>query len=305
MLLSLRFLILTISLLACMAASARDVPSNLQNLYTKLLKQKKCKHPLVSGFYSTADGPNTYSYCGDHLSDFQILYIRGRGRGRLANMDVDCDGVQGGASDDGRCSVGVSADYQSTTAFQDMVAAYNVSGVRDLNTYVHPYVVFGNEVEKNDNDNDNKDLRWNVFDPRAYLVEPLSVMAVVCDGGSKLVYGVWGDTNGDDGDKSMVGEASLALATACGGRAMSGSNGIDEEDVLYLAFVGSEAVPGKMGAKWDAASFEEFERSIEGLGDQLVQRIPADGKASGMVRVSWGLMIWMYVALVGGHLGFY
>ncbi|KAJ4416323.1 hypothetical protein N0V85_002332 [Neurospora sp. IMI 360204] len=291
------FLALT-ALASLSLASARDVPLNLQNLYSKLLKQKSCKHPLASGFYSTEDGPNTFSYCGDHLSDFQILYIRGRGKGRLANMDVDCDGVQGRAGDDGRCSVGASPDYQGTTAFQETVASYNVSGVEDLNAYVHPYVVFGNEA-------DNA-KEWNVFDPRAHGVEPLSVMAVVCgDGGSKLVYGVWGDTNGDDGEKSMVGEASLALATACGGKGMSGSNGIDEEDVLYLAFTGTDAVPGKEGAKWEAGSFEEFERSIEGLGDQLIQRIAADGKASGTVRVSWGLMIWMFAALVGGHLGAY
>jgi hypothetical protein len=31
------------------------------------------------------------------------------------------------------------------------------------------------------------------------------------------VYGIWGDTNGDDGDEAMVGEASISLATACFG----------------------------------------------------------------------------------------
>ncbi|KAK3949809.1 fungal chitosanase of glycosyl hydrolase group 75-domain-containing protein [Pseudoneurospora amorphoporcata] len=300
---SISLLILTIPFLAFIpTVSARDVPSNLQNLYTKLFKQKSCKHPLSDrGFYSTEDGPDTYTYCGDHLSDFKILYIRGRGKGRLANMDVDCDGLQGGPGDDGRCSVGASPDYQGITAFQETVASYNVSGVKDLNTYVHPYVVFGNEVESDDMRIDG----YMRFDPAEYGVEPLSVMAVVCDGGKKLVYGVWGDTNGDDGAKSMVGEASLALATACGGIEMSGSNGIGEEDVLYLAFTGTEAVPGAKGAKWDAGSFEEFERSIEGLGDQLVRRIAEDGSASGTVRVSWGLMVWMFVALAGGHLGAY
>lgn len=284
--------------LTSLPIAARDVPPNLHNLHTRLLSQKSCKNPLSDrGFYSSEDGPGTYTYCGDHLADYRIIYIRGKGRGKLANMDVDCDGLQGGPGDDGRCSVGASPDYQGITAFQDVVESYNVSGVRDLNTYVHPYVVFGNEIEADDARIDGALL----FDPREHGVEPLSVMAVVCGGGRKLVYGVWGDTNGDDGAKPMVGEASLALATECGGTEMSGSNGIDEEDILYLAFAGTEAVPGREGAKWDAKSFEEFERSIEGLGDRLLQRIPEDESAAGMVRVSWGLMVGMVVVLVGGH----
>lgn len=292
-------LLLTLPLLASLPiSSARDLPFNLQTFYTTLLSQKSCNHPLASGFYSTDSGPDTYSYCGDHLSDSGILYLRGRGRGHLTNMDVDCDGMQGGVGDDGRCSVGASPDYQGVTAFQDIIAEYNVSGVTDLNTYVHPYVVFGNEIESDDVRIDG----YMRFDPREHGVEPLSVMAVVCDGGRKLVYGVWGDTNGDDGTKSMVGEASLALATACGGQEMSGSNGLDEEDVLYLAFTGSAAVPGREGAKWDARSFEEFERSIEGLGEKLVSRIPADAGAVGTVRVSWGLML---AVLVVGYFGIY
>ena len=48
---------------------------------------------------------------------------------------------------------------------------------------------------------------WKTFDPQAHGIEPLSIMAVVCDG--KLIYGVWGDTNGDDGAHAMVGEASV------------------------------------------------------------------------------------------------
>ncbi|KAK3395760.1 fungal chitosanase [Sordaria brevicollis] len=290
---------LTLLLASLPTASARDLPPNLQSFYTTLLSQKSCTNPLRSGFYSSDSGPNTFSYCGDHLSSSGIIYIRGQGRGKLANMDVDCDGVQNGpGSEDGRCSVGASPDYQNTTAFQDVIASYNIPGVTDLNTYVHPYVVFGNEIASRDSRIDGIQL----FDPRDHGVEPLSVMAVVCDGGKKLVYGVWGDTNGsENGTKAMVGEASLALATACGGKEMSGRNGIDDEDVLYLAFTGQEAVPGREGARWDAAGFEEFERSVEELGERLVSRIKVDeGAAAGMVRVSWGLMM---VVLVVGYLG--
>jgi len=37
------------------------------------------------------------------------------------------------------------------------------------------------------------------------------------------VYGIWGDMNGDDGDESVVGEASISLATACFGNGVNGN----------------------------------------------------------------------------------
>lgn len=82
-------------------------------------------------------------------------------------MDIDCDGVQGGVADDGRC--GHSADTQSITAFRSTVSEYN-AGIDDLNAFVHPYVVFGNQGDK-----------YVGFEPTDYGVEPLSVMAVVCN----------------------------------------------------------------------------------------------------------------------------
>jgi hypothetical protein len=88
-------------------------------------------------------------------------------------MDVDCDGTQGSPADDGRC--GSSGDTQSVTSFADTVRGYG-RGVRDLDANIHPYVVFGNTGNK---------PGYTNFDPRAYGIEPLSVMAVVC--GNKLV----------------------------------------------------------------------------------------------------------------------
>jgi hypothetical protein len=85
-------------------------------------------------------------------------------------MDIDCDGQQGGAGDDGRC--GSSEDTQSETSFKDTVASYG-TGIKDLNAKVHPYVVFGN------------DGTIPSFDPKRYGIQPLSVMAVVC--GDQLV----------------------------------------------------------------------------------------------------------------------
>ena len=71
----------------------------------------------------------------------------------------------------------------------------------------------------------------------------------------------------------MVGEASLALATACYGRtAVNGNSGHDPNDVLYIAFKGDSAVPGK-DAAWHARSYDEFEKSISTLGDKLIERI--------------------------------
>lgn len=104
-----------------------------------------------------------FSYCGDFLDEYGVLYTPGKG-GALANMDIDCDG---GVADDGRC--GNSADTQGVTAFQSTVVEYN-SGIDDLSAFVHPYVVFGNQGDK-----------YVSFDPTEYGVEPLSVMAIVCN----------------------------------------------------------------------------------------------------------------------------
>ena len=74
----------------------------------------------------------------------------------------------------------------------------------------------------------------------------------------------------------MIGEASISLATACFGRGVNGNAGYDGNDVLYIAFPGSEAVPGR-NAKWNARSYDEFENSISALGDRLMQRIGGGG----------------------------
>ncbi|KAH8901052.1 family 75 glycoside hydrolase [Thozetella sp. PMI_491] len=241
-------------------ASALSVPTNVRNLYNSIKAQGSCSsaHTLASGFWSTEGSGASYSYCGDHLADYNIIYLQGPS-GQFVNMDIDCDGTQGGVGDDGRC--GSSKDTQSITSFQDTVSSYN-KGVNDLNAFVHPYVVFGNAGSRNG---------FKTFDPQAYGVQPLSIMAVVC--GDKMFYGIWGDENGDDGDHPMVGEASISMATACYGTTVNGDAGHDENDVLYIAFPGSKAVPGANGAKWSASSFTEFHNSIQSLGDSLVAGI--------------------------------
>ena len=85
-------------------------------------------------------------------------------------------------------------------------------------------------------------------------------------------YGIWGDENGDDGPKAVIGEASISMATFCFGDSVNGNSGHGETDVLYIAFTGKDAVPGASAA-WDANSATEFESSIQSLGDKLTQRI--------------------------------
>ncbi|KAI5917744.1 fungal chitosanase of glycosyl hydrolase group 75-domain-containing protein [Camillea tinctor] len=249
--------------LALLAGSALaiDVPSNIKSLYKSIKSQGQCKNFLAKGFYSAYNDDNSFGYCGDHLDSDGIIYLTGKG-GQFANMDIDCDGVQGSAADDGRC--GSSGDTQSQTSFQYEVSRY---GPQDLDANVHSYVVFGNVGDKKG---------YTSFDPQEYGVEPLSVMAAVC--GDKLVFGVWGDENGNDGEKSVVGEASIALATLCYGEGINGNAGHDEADVLYLAFTGKDAVPGKDGINWAAKDRDEFQDSLAKFGNKLVKGLGSKKK---------------------------
>ena len=61
------------------------------------------------------------------------------------------------------------------------------------------------------------------------------------------------------------------MAQLCfGDDAVDANNGYTDHNVLYIAFQGESAVPGAQGAKWNAATKEEFEDSISGLGNRLV-----------------------------------
>lgn len=83
-------------------------------------------------------------------------------------------------------------------------------------------------------------------------------------------YGIWGDTNGG----TSTGEASLAMGKLCfPNENLSGDNGHDGKDVMYIAFSGDKAVPGKNGAKWKASKTSEFEDSIKSLGEKLVKSL--------------------------------
>lgn len=76
-------------------------------------------------------------------------------------MDIDCDGANDSA---GACSNDPSG--QGETAFKDTVQSF---GINDLDANIHPYVVFGNEGADPS------------FSPEQFGMQPLSVMAVVCN----------------------------------------------------------------------------------------------------------------------------
>ncbi|KAH6883468.1 fungal chitosanase of glycosyl hydrolase group 75-domain-containing protein [Thelonectria olida] len=220
------------SLLLASSATALKVPDNLETFFKDLKTKGECSDKLAGGFYNTEFDNGNTAYCGDHLEDYGIVYLQAN-KGRFSNMDIDCDGEQGGPQDDGRCDV--TTTTQERTSVKATIQSYN-AGISDLNPHVHSYVVFGN-----DGFNDPYS-----FDPREWGVHQTSVMAVVC--GDQMFYGIWGDVNGGDSPRPSVGEVSLSLATACYGKNMSSSDGDgtshNAEDVLYLAFIGEDAVPG-------------------------------------------------------------
>ncbi|KAF2483571.1 fungal chitosanase of glycosyl hydrolase group 75-domain-containing protein [Neohortaea acidophila] len=234
-------------------AHAYSVPPNLQTFYNTVSKQKNCTHTLKSGF---GNGDNDYPLNWAYCELDNVMYIH-YGGGGLGSMAIDVDGRRPKGDN--------PQDSQDGTAFEDTLRSYNISGVKDLDPYIHPYVVLGNQGTKKG---------YLTFDPHVYGVQPLSVVAVVCNG--KLFYGVWGDTNGDDDypkNGASTGEASQALGTACFGKHVSANIGHGKPDVLYVAFKGATAVPGAKGADWAAKSYDEFEASIKQLGDKLVSQI--------------------------------
>lgn len=107
------------------------------------------------------------SYCGDHLDDYGVVYLQGPGK--FSNMDVDCDGVQGGPQDDGRCDA--SNTTLTETAVKYIIEGYNV-GISDLNPHEHSFVVFGNSGSAFGSE--------RTFDPQEYGVKKASIMAVIC-----------------------------------------------------------------------------------------------------------------------------
>lgn len=85
-------------------------------------------------------------------------------------MDIDCDGAKNPL-----CPVRAGSDTQLWTSFRDSVRSY---GISDLDASIHNYVVLGNA-------DDDHTPGYTTFRPQDYGVQPLSLMAVVCN--SQLV----------------------------------------------------------------------------------------------------------------------
>ncbi|KAM0263151.1 hypothetical protein ACHAQJ_001304 [Trichoderma viride] len=215
-------------------ASAFDLPDNLRQIYDNH-KSGNCQNALSDTFSGGA------KYCGDIPN---AIFLKGS-NGNYDNMDIDCDGANNSA---GACSNDPSG--QGQTAFQDTVQNF---GIEDLDANIHPYVVFGNEGASPS------------FAPQDHGMQPLSVMAVVCN--NQVFYGIWGDTNGF----TSTGEAAISLGELCfPDEGLNGDNGHDPKDVLYIGFTDPQAVLGANDANWSAGNTADFEDSIKSLGDSLV-----------------------------------
>lgn len=70
----------------------------------------------------------------------------------------------------------------------------------------------------------------------------------------------------------MVGEASYSLAKTCFGGGINGNAGHDEADVLYIAFTGGGAAPGKQ-LDWQAKDSAAFQASLAEFGQKLVAKL--------------------------------
>jgi hypothetical protein len=252
--------------LSATTVSAFSIPSNVQAFYNN--HKSNCTNRLQGGFTDGNSKATTMEYCGDTLHSNHAIFLH-LTSGNYAGMNIDCDGVdrRGGSllpsslfplvyhlnKRLGACSNDPTG--QDQTAFADTVKSYN-AGISDLNANIHPYVVFGNSGKSPS------------FDPQHFGMQPLSVMAIICNG--QMHYGIWGDVNG----ATSTGEVSLSLGELCfPNSGLSGNNGYDGHDILYVGFIGNGTVPGKNGAKWNAKSGSEFEQSIKGIGDKLVANL--------------------------------
>ncbi|KAF3492419.1 chitosanase [Arthroderma uncinatum] len=229
------------------SAAGRDVPENLKSLYN-YAKNNRCDSPLSSKDFKDGHGHSGFTYC-DYGG---VIYLSGPSNSMgLGDIDVDCDGAN---RSNGDCANDLTG--QSQTTFKDELAEY---GLSDLDSNLHSYVVLGNEGKKPS------------YLPSDSGVEPLSVVAVF--------YGIWGDTNGN----TDTGEVSISLAQACfPHNNLTGNNGHEDHDVLFVAFKGEEAKPGAKGADWKAENFDTFEESLAPIGDKLVAKIEMQKPSTGI-----------------------
>ncbi|KAF7593024.1 hypothetical protein BBP40_012111 [Aspergillus hancockii] len=121
----------------------------------------------------------------------------------VADMDVDCDGINE------KCEGNGDGQPQTNWGY---LAAYTV-----------PYIVIPDRFL-----NSNKDI-----------LPGNNIAAVICN--KKMYYGILGDSNGDD--PQITGEASWLMAKTCfPGEDLQGNKAHSTPDVTYIVFTGKGAV---------------------------------------------------------------
>jgi hypothetical protein len=133
-----------------------------------------------------------------------------------ADMDIDCDGKQTST-----CNSNTDPWYQSQTSFGGA-----------LDAAVLPYVVIP--------------LPSSKFDYTKQGISGGQSVAVIY--GNKVVYGVFGD----EGPSGIIGEASVAMATALGIPSNPKSGGVDA-GVTYIVFTGATGVVAPLTSTTAAA----------------------------------------------------
>ncbi|PYH40795.1 glycoside hydrolase family 75 protein, partial [Aspergillus saccharolyticus JOP 1030-1] len=137
------------------------------------------------------------------IHDDWVKFRRGAALSWVADMDVDCDGI------DYKCAG--NGDGQPQTNW-GALAAYEVPFIVIPDTFLaaNPDLLPGNNVA-----------------------------AVICHG--KMYYGILGDSNGDDPE--LTGEASWLIARTCfPDEGLNGAKGHVAADVTYIVFTGKNAV---------------------------------------------------------------
>ncbi|KAK6850921.1 fungal chitosanase [Apiospora arundinis] len=279
--------------------ATEDVPLRVKELQDRLRGGSECNKTLASGLRTSLDSPNTWYYCGDYVKTAgSFLYAAGSTTASSTNqsssLTIDCNGIRGGPEDTGLCNRLYHGPTKST-AFQSRMKASRFP-VKDLNPYFHPYVALGDfhDGQRVYDDDDFVD-----FDPQDQIVQPLSLVGVVCN--NKLVFGLWADTNNDTVRQPLVGQFSVAMAKMCyGEHAVETQQPLDTSDLIFLAFTGTQATPGYYGADWDAETPEEFEKGLALLGNKLIRKRVFPNKAASKRDLPGALIfcVFMVICLV-------
>ncbi|KAL4747086.1 fungal chitosanase of glycosyl hydrolase group 75-domain-containing protein [Aspergillus terricola var. indicus] len=160
-----------------------------------------------------------------------------------ADMDVDCDGIDYGCKG--------NPDGRPETSW-GALSAYEV-----------PFIVIPEDYLNTH----EAGLRGN------------NIAAVICNG--NMFYGILGDTNGDSPE--VTGEASWLMARTCfPTEGLSGATGHNDADVIYIVFLGEDAVlpASAMNGKY----ITDFD-TLREMGDALVNALVSNiglGSGDGM-----------------------